>query len=134
MKLYPIKASCPDPSLPEKEYKEAREIGAVRIGRNYLFFRAFLKRYYIAYSEIRRCFRRVQLVPAGMCCGRGELQIENLVICDEKEELAVIQLPGTRAARELMKELRARMPDTDFSAPARDRNDEKSNGEQNTQE
>ncbi|MBE5996418.1 MAG: hypothetical protein E7240_03560 [Lachnospiraceae bacterium] len=57
-------------------------------------------------------------VPAKMCCGEGSFAIENLVICDDDKELAVIQLPGTKAARLLMEELKKKMPDTVFSAPS----------------
>ena len=55
-----------------------------------------------------------------MCCGKGEMQVENLVIGDSEKELAVIQLPGTRAAQELMKEMKERVPDCSFTAPKRD--------------
>ena len=104
----------------EEEYRSAREIGAVRIGTDHLFFKAGLKHYYIPYGEIKRCFRRVNSVPAKMCCGRGDLQIESLVISDDEGELAQVTLPGSKAARQLIDELKKKMPDTDFSAPKRD--------------
>ena len=56
-----------------------------------------------------------------MCCGKGELQVENLVLSDGEQDIAVVQLPGQRAAQELMKELKERMPHADFSAPKRDK-------------
>lgn len=121
MKFYPLRKVCRDPALLQADYETAREIGVIRTGKEFLFFRVRLKHYYIPYAGITRCFRRALLVPASMCCGRGNLQIENLVICSGDEELAVIQLPGTRAARELMKELKLRMPDTDFSVPERNK-------------
>ena len=105
MKFYPLREVCDDPSLLEEDYRSAREIGVIRTGKEFLFFRVRLRHYYMPYAGITRC------------CGRGDLQIENLVVCSGKEELAVIQLPGTRAARELMKELKNRMPDADFSLP-----------------
>ncbi len=98
----------------EKEYRTAREIGVVRIGETHLFFRARLRTYCVPYAEIRRCYRRVMLVPAGLCCGKGELQMENLVIEGDAGELAQIQLPGTRAAKALIEELQTRMPDCLF--------------------
>lgn len=121
MKFYPLREACRDASLLQADYETAREIGVIRTGKEFLFFRVRLKHYYIPYAGITRCFRRALLVPAGMCCGRGNLQIENLVICSGDEELAVIQLPGTRAARELIKELKLRMPDRDFSVPERNK-------------
>ncbi len=106
----------------DEEYKAAREIGAVRIGSEHLFFRAGIRHYCLPYDNVRRCFRRVNSVPAKMCCGKGELQIESLVIADGEGEIAQVTLPGSKAARELMSELKARMPGTDFSAPKRDEN------------
>ena len=51
-------------------------------------------------------------------CGRGELQVENLVLHGEEGELVQIPLPGTRAAKELMRELQPRIPGCIFAAPA----------------
>ena len=118
MKFYPLTKGEVTSSLAE-DYKNARAIGVIRLGKETLYFKAKLKVYYIPYSEIRHCFRRVQQVPAKMCCGRGDFEIESLVIGDESAEQAVIQLPGTRAARELIKELKELMPGCDFSAPKR---------------
>lgn len=110
MKFYPLKTEAPEGADLSGEYREAREIGVIRLGRERLFFRKLRRAYYIAYPEISRCFRRVMLVPTKCCCGRGELQIENLVVCDGERELAVIQLPGARAAEAVMQELTARTP------------------------
>ena len=119
MKIYSIQQEpTKDPEL-LAEYEKAREIGVVRVGERTLFFKVRLRIYYIPYADVTRCFRRVFLVPAKMCCGKGNLEMENLVVCGEAGELAQIQLPGTRAAKELMKELKARMPHADFSSPAK---------------
>ncbi len=98
-----------------QDYKESREIGIVRIGRDRLYFRRMRKIYYIPYADIRRCFRRVMLVPAKLCCGRGDLEVENLVICTDRGEAAQIQLPGARAGKSLMEELKKRLPDAEFT-------------------
>lgn len=105
MRFYPLKTEAPDPSALAADYKAGREIGVIRLGERALFFRRLTKTYYIAYEEIARCFRRVMVVPTKCCCGRGSLQVENLVVCDGERELAVIQLPGTRAAEALMADL-----------------------------
>lgn len=110
MKYVPLKTEAPDLKSLAGEYRESREIGVVRLGGGHLFFRRFRKVYYIAYDEIARCFRRVVAVTTKLCCGKGELQIEYLVICDEQRELAVVQLPGTRAAETLMEEMISRTP------------------------
>ena len=98
-------------------YKAARAFGVLRVGSDCLFFRARLKTWFIPYKDIHRCFRRVMLVPAKLCCGRGDFEIQNLVIQGDKGELAQIQLPGERAAKAVMEELKQRMPWADFSAP-----------------
>lgn len=116
MKFCPLTNEEPDKEALAADYKTATEIGVVRLGRVHLYFRRARKVYYIPYSQIRRAFRRVMLVPAKLCCGRGELQVENLVICSDQGELAQIGLPGTRAAKGLMEELKKRIPDGDFTA------------------
>ena len=100
-----------------EEYKNAHEVGVIRAGDAVLFFRVRFKTYYIPFADIRRIFRRVMEVPAKMCCGRGDFAIENLVVCDENKELAVIQLPGEKAAKLLIAELKKKLPEVDFSAP-----------------
>lgn len=117
MKFYPLTSQIRDVSEMEAEYKASREIGVIRIGKENLYFKKRMKIYYCPYSEIRHCFRRVMLVPAKLCCGKGELKVENLVICDESGEIAQIQLPGTKAAQILVEELKKRMPDVIFAKP-----------------
>ncbi|MCI8275300.1 MAG: hypothetical protein HFI66_06765 [Lachnospiraceae bacterium] len=116
MKFYPLKEAEKNQEVLAAEYREAREIGVVKLGDTHLYFKKGRKIYYIPYLCIRRAFRRVMLVPAKLCCGKGELQVENLVICSETEELAQIGLPGTRAAKGMMEELKKRIPDADFTA------------------
>ena len=111
MKYVPLKSEARSEADLAAQYREGRKIGVIRLGREYFFFRHFRRVYYIAYDEIGRCFRRVVAVPAKCCCGKGELQIENLVVCDDARELAVIQLPGARAAEALMEEMIRRTPD-----------------------
>ncbi len=119
MKFYAVISKSADENSLRDEYQKAREIGAVRLGSENLFFRAGLKKYYIPYAKVSRCYRRVYLVPAKMCCGRGDLQVENLVLCAEDKEVAQIPLPGTKAARLLMEELRGRMPQAAFGSEAK---------------
>ena len=102
MKFESLTSQAADLSLLPEEYKQAREIGKLRLGQRNLFFRAGLKSYYVPYSDIERYFRRVMQVPAKMCCGKGNFEIENLVICGDGRELAQIQLPGAKAAKIVM--------------------------------
>lgn len=119
MKIYSMKSEPSKDSALLEDYQSAREIGVVRLGEKSLFFRVRLRVYYIPYGDIRRCFRRVFAVPAGVCCGKGDLEVENLVIWGDEGELAQIQLPGTRAAREVIRTLKEKVPEADFSSPNR---------------
>ena len=117
MKFYPLTDETAEKAELVSEYNDAREIGAVRLGQLRLYMRLRRRIFYIPYHDIRRCFRRVQLVHARMCCGNGGLEIENLVVCGEKGELIQIQLPGTRAAKSLMEELERLVPEAEFGVP-----------------
>lgn len=102
----------------QTEYKSAQEIGKLRLGTERLYFRSARKIYYIRYTDIHRYFRRVMLVPAKLCCGKGDFAIEHLVICDADKELAQIQLPGSRAAKVLMERMSSLAPDAIVGMPA----------------
>ena len=123
MTYNPLTEARIDDAVLRNEYRSGRAIGVIRLGESVLFFRAKLKTYYVPYSGITRVFRRVQLVPARMCCGRGDLSIENLVICGRDEaEIAQIQLPGDRAGKALIEELKMRIPDIPFTCPPKSEN------------
>ena len=115
MKFYPLKTPASEEAALVPEYKAGREIGVIHLGTEHLFFRKLMKVYYISYAEIRQCFRRVQLIPTKCCCGKGDFQIENLVVSDGEKELAMIQLPGTRAAEILMEEMKTYAPHAKLS-------------------
>lgn len=102
-----------------EDYKGAREIGVVKLGSRHLFFRKGLKHYVIPFADITGYFRRVLLVQASICCGKGDLPIENLVVCSKAGEIAQIQLPGEKAAKALMEELKILLPGVDCKGPAK---------------
>lgn len=114
-KFCPLKTAEQDQEALSREYAAGREIGVVRLGEAHLFFRKGRKVYYLSYSEMDRCFRRVMLVTSKLCCGRGDIRVENLVVCSGGRELAVIQLPGTRAAEMLLEELKPLAPHARFT-------------------
>ena len=119
MRFHPLIASYSDDRAAlASEYKAAKESGAVRLGELRLYFRAGLRTYYIAYRDIRRVFRRVQLIGAGGKRNGGDMHLENLVICGDAGELAQLQLPGEAAAKQLMEELEKRVPEAEFGKPA----------------
>ena len=120
MRFMPLTASQTAEDVLASEYKVAREIGKIRLGELHFYFKKGLNVYYIPYRDIRRCFRRVMVVPAKLCCGKGNIEMENLVICGpEDKELAQIQLPGTKAAKILVEELRRLVPEAEIGSPAK---------------
>jgi len=117
MKFSQLMSAVPEDIL-TAEYQKGREIGNVTLGDTCLFFKIRFKVSYIPYTDIHRAFRRVQLVQTKMCCGKGDLQVENLVICNEKdEEIIQIQLPGARAGVALLEELESRGPHIQIGKP-----------------
>ena len=118
MKFYPlIEAHAEDGAALTSEYKAAKQLGKIRLGELRLYFRAGLRTYYIAYRDVRRVFRRVQLIGAGGRKSSADMRLENLVICGDTGELAQLQLPGETAAKQLMEELEARIPEAEFGKP-----------------
>ena len=117
MKFYPVIKEMPVPETLQTEYKNAHVIGVMRIGTEDLFFKAGLRNYFIPFNAVKRCFRRIMSVPAKMCCGTGNFSVDSIVIGDADHELAEIQMPGTKAAKLAMEELKNVLPHADFSAP-----------------
>lgn len=119
------------------EYRAGHRVGVISLGDRHFFFRKLLTVYFIPYHAISRYFRRVLTVPARIgCCAGGELQIEHLVLCALSEvgngertqipngaetsverELAQIQLPGGRAAKIVMEEMKRLAPDAASGKP-----------------
>ncbi len=119
MRFYPLVSDSgeQEPEGLAEEWKTGRKIGRVYFGERHFFFRSMRKAYYIPYTGIRRYFRRVMLVPAKLCCGRGEFPMEHLVICGESGELAQIELPGTKAAKIVMECMAELAPDAVCGKP-----------------
>ena len=105
MKFYSVTSEHNNAAALQAEYASGRVIGNVNLGAEFLFFKEKRKVYYIPYADMTRCFRRVLLVQTKMCCGKGNLEVENLVVCSEKGEVAQIQLPGERAGKVLLEEI-----------------------------
>ena len=120
MKYYSVTGEVLSDAALGGKYRAARAFGVVRVGEAHLFFRAGVRTYAMPYGEIRRCYRRVMRVPLRMCCGKGNLDVENLVVEGDAGEVAQIQLPGTRAAQALMESLKQRIPEAEFVPPARE--------------
>ena len=107
-----------DASLTDR-FKSGHTIGPVTISDEFLFVKKGLKRYYIAYSDAEKIFRRVRSLHANICCGDGDIEVEYLVIQADGRELIEVDLPGKKAAQMLMKELKETAPSLDTAAPAK---------------
>ncbi len=110
------KSKTSDKGLSE-EYKAAHSYGVAAIGSDHFFVKKGFSVYYISYSDSERIFRRVRKVNAMMCCENGELEIEYIVVSANGEELIEVQLPGSKAARMMMEELKGVMPEDKLKAP-----------------
>ena len=124
MKFYSVTSEHNNAAALQAEYASSRVIGNVHLGAEFLFFKEKRKVYYIPYADMTRCFRRVLLVQTKMCCGKGNLEVENLVVCSEKGEVAQIQLPGERAGKILLEEIVKMAPHVQIGR-AKENNDEK---------
>lgn len=117
MKYFPMTETISEDIL-DSEYKAGREIGVATLGDTCLFLKVKRKVHYIPYANLHRAFRRVELVQAKMCCGKGNFQVENLVICGPDDvELAQVKLPGTRAGIIMLEELEKRVPHIQIGKP-----------------
>ena len=117
MKLTPLSKNETGSAPETAEWEAAHEIGSLRIGSSHLFFKKRLTVYYISYDLITRLYRRVEMVGMKMCCGKGNMAFESLVICEGETELAVVHLPGTKAAKLAMEELKEKAPHASFVCP-----------------
>lgn len=96
----------------KEEYKAGHQIGKITLGEKHFFFKKKMKAIYLPFENIYRVFRRVQLVNMKMCCSRGQLQIQNIVLCSKKnDELAMIDLPDEKAALALIEEMQKKLPE-----------------------
>lgn len=130
MRFCPLKNPEENIENLQAEYKSAQQIGKLRLGTERLYFRSVRKIYYILYTDIYRYFRRVMLVPAKLCCGKGDFAVEYLVICDEEKELAQIQIPGAHAAKVLMERMNVLAPDAIMGKPDSPSDEEAQAGEE----
>jgi len=117
MKFQSLNNGSDAPADAAEEFSSSRTIGPVRIGKETFYFKKGRTVYFIPYTDITRVFRRVLLVPAKMGCCAGDLPVEHIVICDDSGELAQIQLPGEKAGKALLEELKKLIPDAQFGKP-----------------
>lgn len=111
MKFIPIIDEEIDLTKLKNEYKNGRAVGKVTLGSQHFFFKQKFSVKYIAFADIYRAFRRVQCVNVRMCCANGELQLNNIVICSKKEELAMIDFSTEKEAVAVLEYMEQNWPE-----------------------
>ena len=106
------------------QFSNGHTVGPVTVSQDHLFIKKGLRRYYIAYRDAERIFRRVRRLHANICCGDGDIEVEYLVVSVDGREIIEVTLPGKKAARMLMEELKAAAPELNTDAPKREDIDE----------
>jgi len=120
MKFIPLVPTGASLEALKTEYrnKEDKEVANVKLGTDHLFFKTGFRTYFIAYEDIHRFFRRVMMVAAKIGCCSGEMPVDYVVLCDKEDrELIQIQMPGERAAKGLLEELKVRLPHAKLGKP-----------------
>lgn len=121
MKFIPLVPTEASSEALKTEYrsKEDKEVANVKLGTDHLFFKTGFRTYFIAYGDVHRFFRRVVMVAAKIGCCSGEMPVDYVVLCDKEDrELIQMQMPGERAAKGLLDELKVRLPHAKFGKPA----------------
>ena len=103
--------------------KSGHVVGPVTVSDEYLFVKRYFRYYYISYNDADKIFRRVRSLHANICCGDGDIEVEYLVICAGGREILEITLPGKKAAKMLMEELKQIRPELDTSAPVKEKSE-----------
>lgn len=120
MRFYSLtKKDTTPPEELKAQFDAGHQVGVVCVGKDFLFVRKRFRTYFVAYGDAERIFRRVQTVQVNMCCEQGDLQFDYLVVMLDGKEVLEAQLPGAKAARLLMEELKETGAGCSFMAPER---------------
>ncbi|MCR5735756.1 MAG: hypothetical protein K6G22_14205 [Lachnospiraceae bacterium] len=120
MKFHSLtKENSADKEVLRSQFDAGHQIGIICVAKDYLFVKKGFKTYYIAYKDTDRIFRRVRSYTVNMCCEQGDLTFEYLIISRDEKELIEAQLPGEKAARMLLEEIKEAYPEGVFAAPPR---------------
>ncbi len=98
----------------DNDFKSADKYGKVRLSASCLYISKLFSNYFISFSDIAYCFRRVMIIPAK----KRQLQVENVVIVDkDMKELAVVQLPGRKITQDFFNNFKAKDTAISFCCP-----------------
>ena len=100
----------------KSEDEASDKYGIIGLSKRHLFFRKFLKTYYIAYEDLNAVFRRVYMVSGR----KNAIPAETLVLVSYGTEIASIGVSGTKSAKEILEKIKEKAPhiDTKFKVDA----------------
>lgn len=101
----------------KEDFASADGMNNVFFGDKAVYLKKLTKILYIPYADMDRIFRRVMQVPVKMCCGRGDLEIQYLVIMKEDKQIIELQVPSKTGAVILFDEVKKRAPQLQFTRP-----------------
>lgn len=120
MKFYSLtKKDNTDDKTLKAHFDSGHRIGAVCVADDYIFVKKRLRTYFIAYKDADRIYRRVRTYMVNMCCEQGDLRFDYIIIYKDGNELIEAELPGEKAARMLLDEIKEKAPSLNFAAPER---------------
>lgn len=64
----------------ERDYAQSRNLGKVRMGERWIFFRKFFGAAYLPYDQVVRAWLRQEEVKARLCCGTANFDQFYLVL------------------------------------------------------
>lgn len=95
----------------EEDYSSADRYGAIRIGREYLFYRGLTQVEYLPLSQIAWAYMRQEDSHITLCCGKGNLPSYYLMVMDKTGTLTKTPVEMERTVKSILKELELRGPE-----------------------
>ena len=106
-----------DENVCKEDFAAADGMNSIYFGNQAVYLKKLMKIVYIPYADIDRIFRRVLQVPVKMCCGKGDLEVQYLVLMKEDQQILELQVPSKSGAVMLFEEAKRRAPQLQFNRP-----------------
>lgn len=100
----------------DQSYDEANTYGKVKLGGDWIFWKEGLRQCALQLTGVQRAYRRVEEVPAKLCCGRTNFDVQSLVlVLSDGNELSLKIGEGTqREAEALFAALKQAHPELEY--------------------
>ena len=98
------------PEQVESDLKNARTMGKVRLGQEFLFFSRFAGSTFMPYSEVKQAYLRQEEVNAKLCCGRANFDQFFLMIMGSDGTLRKHQVPDMAAGKLALEHIAQKNP------------------------